>query len=161
MTQLIDKLFRMQLAVDVPMDSHCLFHAVIHQLRNHNFPNIPKNVMAMRREVGNAIRYRRHEFIQSDLIMQNPILGTVYGNSKDVTFEEYINRMTNGSEYGDDFALLTAFCLLCNLRIKIVYTHLDSTHTISMDLIKINAEIPLLEDGSISHELEVILANLS
>lgn len=62
----------------IPMDFHFLFYAVIHQLRNHNFQNISKNAMAMRREFCNAIRYRRLEFIQNEIIMQNFIRNSVW-----------------------------------------------------------------------------------
>ena len=37
----------------------------------------------------------------------------MYGNSKDVTFQEYINNMTNGTEYGNEFAFTSlCFCYI-------------------------------------------------
>jgi hypothetical protein len=62
--QLNDRLYLMQLAVvNVPMDCHCLFHAVLRKMKQLGHPTAPTNVKEMRRAVGEAIRDRRHEFL--------------------------------------------------------------------------------------------------
>ena len=91
----------------------------------------------MRRAVGEAIRHRRHEFLevgedpQTSYIMNNPIANTVYINTPEITFEDYLLRMTDGTEYGDDFAI-RALCLLYHLTIRIVYAHSPTDHTIEI-----------------------------
>jgi hypothetical protein len=159
--QLNDRLYLMQLAVvNVPMDCHCLFHAVLRKMKQLGHPTAPTNVKEMRRAVGEAIRDRRHEFLevgedpQTSYIMNNPIANTVYINTPEVTFEDYLLRMTNGTEYGDDFAI-RALCLLYNLTIRIVYAHSSTDHTIGSERGQISS------DGSILLPLSITVGNLS
>jgi hypothetical protein len=159
--QLNDRLYLMHLTVaNVPMDCHCLFHAVLRKMKQLGHPTAPTNVKEMRRAVGEAIRDRRHEFLevgedpQTSYIMNNPIANTVYINRPEVTFEDYLLRMTDGTEYGDGFAI-RALCLLYNLTITIVYAHSPSAHIIGSESGRISS------DGSALLPLNITVGNLS
>jgi hypothetical protein len=82
------------------------------KLKQLGHPITPSNVKEMRRSVGEAIKYRRHVFLEvgedpeTSYAMKSLVVNTVYIDRLKFAFENYLLRMTDGTEYGDDFAIV-------------------------------------------------------
>lgn len=82
--------------VDVPADGHCLFRALMYQLKLRGI-DYPSDVghLVIRKQVVKQLRSHRENY--------EPFIDT-----ENITYEEYCNKMENTGEWGGDIEL-TAF----------------------------------------------------